>query len=303
MEKKTTTIGDTKSGKSTIGWKEVTIGGITGIVLGGATAYAAANVGHNDEVPEGNPDEPTDGNTTADDTTVEVLNLDDLSFDQAFAQAREQQGAGGSFEWHGQVYGTYYATEWNAMTPAQQQAFSQEVLPQHNIADTPSTPAEDPVQPAPATPTEDPVQPAPATPSDPDDNSEIEIIGFQQEANEDGSVANYGYMSVGGQNAVLVDIDGTDDTFDYMVVDLNNNQQIDEDEIIDISDQQLSVSDFQATAESVGAPVVVPENGPEYIEHPVEEYTTHYTDPNENYIANTNDLPDYMNDVDPVDLA
>lgn len=44
---------------------------------------------------------------------------DSQSFAQAFADARRQVGPGGIFEWHGNVYGTYYADEWNSMTQEQ----------------------------------------------------------------------------------------------------------------------------------------------------------------------------------------
>ncbi len=36
---------------------------------------------------------------------------DSMSFDEAFASARGELGAGGVFEWRGQLYGTFYATE------------------------------------------------------------------------------------------------------------------------------------------------------------------------------------------------
>lgn len=42
---------------------------------------------------------------------------DSMSFNQAFAAARHEVGAGGLFVWHGHTYGTYYANEWDAMTP------------------------------------------------------------------------------------------------------------------------------------------------------------------------------------------
>lgn len=41
---------------------------------------------------------------------------DSMSFNQAFAAARQELGAGGLFVWHGNTYGTYYANEWNSMT-------------------------------------------------------------------------------------------------------------------------------------------------------------------------------------------
>lgn len=36
---------------------------------------------------------------------------DEMSFNEAFAAARSEVGAGGAFEWRGNVYGTYYAEE------------------------------------------------------------------------------------------------------------------------------------------------------------------------------------------------
>lgn len=42
---------------------------------------------------------------------------DSMSFNEAFAAAREEVGAGGIFVWHGKPYGTYYKDEWEAMSP------------------------------------------------------------------------------------------------------------------------------------------------------------------------------------------
>lgn len=41
---------------------------------------------------------------------------DDKAFAEAFADARAQVGPGGVFEWHGQVYGTFYKDEWDQMS-------------------------------------------------------------------------------------------------------------------------------------------------------------------------------------------
>lgn len=48
---------------------------------------------------------------------------DDMSFNEAFSAARSEVGAGGVFEWRGQVYGTYYGDEWNAMTDEEKDDF------------------------------------------------------------------------------------------------------------------------------------------------------------------------------------
>ncbi len=40
---------------------------------------------------------------------------DDDTFDKAFAEARAEQGPGHAFEWHGNLYSTYFEEEWDAM--------------------------------------------------------------------------------------------------------------------------------------------------------------------------------------------
>lgn len=47
----------------------------------------------------------------------------DMSFQQAFAAARAEVGAGGAFEWRGRVYSTFYENEWNNMSPAARAEF------------------------------------------------------------------------------------------------------------------------------------------------------------------------------------
>ncbi len=49
---------------------------------------------------------------------------DDLSFANAFASARSEVGAGGVFVWHGKLYNTFYAEEWNGMSAAERADFN-----------------------------------------------------------------------------------------------------------------------------------------------------------------------------------
>lgn len=51
-----------------------------------------------------------------------------------------------------------------------------------------------------------------------------------------------GSASVNGQAVYFIDVDGQDNEFELMVTDANGNQQIDEGEVVDISDQHMSVS-------------------------------------------------------------
>lgn len=51
-----------------------------------------------------------------------------MTFAEAFQSARAQVGPGGVFEWHGGVYGTYTADEWNAMSAEDKAAFTQTAM-------------------------------------------------------------------------------------------------------------------------------------------------------------------------------
>lgn len=59
----------------------------------------------------------TSGHLQGHDMDVATGVDDSMSFSQAFAAARHEVGPGGLFVWHGNTYGTYYANEWNAMSP------------------------------------------------------------------------------------------------------------------------------------------------------------------------------------------
>lgn len=120
-------------------------GAIGGVLIGSVTAgfaahaYTSANAGQvvasGDEM--GATDEKVIGSelTDAPEPPADVITLevsaikyatgvdDDMSFNKAFAAARAEVGAGGAFEWRGQVYGTYYADEWDAMTADEKSAF------------------------------------------------------------------------------------------------------------------------------------------------------------------------------------
>ena len=120
-------------------------GAIGGVLIGSVTAgfaahaYTNANAGQvvasGDET--GATDEKVIGSelTDAPEPPADVITLeepaikyatgvdDDMSFNKAFAAARAEVGAGGAFEWRGQVYGTYYADEWDAMTADEKSAF------------------------------------------------------------------------------------------------------------------------------------------------------------------------------------
>lgn len=83
-----------------------------------AHVHAAANFDTAAQTTQAAPDPEEAIVATA--TGVRVAQVsDDMSFSQAFADARAQVGPGGVFEWHGRAYGTYYKDEWDQMTPAE----------------------------------------------------------------------------------------------------------------------------------------------------------------------------------------
>ena len=110
QEKAAPEAGDKHAGK----WKKVVIGGVSGILLGSASAYAAAAVSDMSEDGENADEEQVEG----DEEQVEVEDVslinDDMSFGEAFAAARAELGPGEVFQWRGNLYNTYTAEEWEA---------------------------------------------------------------------------------------------------------------------------------------------------------------------------------------------
>lgn len=84
--------------------KKVIVGGISGIVLGASSMATAGNAIIED---------------IAEDVQGSGGDYEDMSFGEAFAAAREDLGPGETFEWHGNVYSTYTAEEWNAAHPSE----------------------------------------------------------------------------------------------------------------------------------------------------------------------------------------
>lgn len=281
--------------KRGLNWKEVTIGGVSGILLGGAGTFAATasnllNEGEQVDMTDENPgnNEATQDPTTHSEAAVIELHgnvassvNDGMSFNEAFATARSEVGAGGCFVWHGNVYGTYYANEWNSMSAAQRDEFvnhttgvdtSHSHTSHHTYAHHSSTQTQE----------QTPEKPEEETGNE--DDLTVEVLGVEQVQHEDGTVSNIGAASINGQAVYFIDVDGQDDEFELMATDINANGRLEENEITDISDQHMSVSQFQNLAEASGNSA---EPG-----HEVEEY----------YASNEN-LPDYVNDADPASLA
>lgn len=138
LENRPNENGQKESKKEGAAWKQVTLGGVSGILMGAGLLYAGQAVAqniNNEEKPEEKPEDvvaPEQGETShtlENGLQVAAVN-DDLSFGEAFAQARAEVGSGGVFHWHGGIYNTYTAAEWNAMTVEQKHDFAQQVQPE-----------------------------------------------------------------------------------------------------------------------------------------------------------------------------
>ena len=275
------TATNTKGGS----WKQVVIGGVSGVLLGSASSFfmssasavddpdAPGNDGHNETNNDAQGGTPISADTTA---TVDGLSVatvsDDMSFGEAFAAAREQVGAGGVFEWHGGIYGTYYADEWNAMTPEEQAEFGNRVnygAGTSSTADvTPETSTHDATEPEVVEAvSEEPV---------PQQDVEVQILGVENVPLGDGSSVTMGYAEANGLDVVVVDVD-QDGMFDQMYVDVNGDGEVSDNEFTGIQGEGLSVADWAQQSEA-------------------------QPDPNDVYLAD-NQMPDYINDADMGDFV
>lgn len=129
--------------------------------------------------------EETDAPTASEHLTGHDMDVatsvdDSMSFSEAFAAARHEVGPGGLFVWHGHTYGTYYANEWNAMTPEEHDQYWSDVYhttshldpeePEEPVATTDPEEPVGPEEPIATTDPEEPVEPEePVGPTDPEE--------------------------------------------------------------------------------------------------------------------------------------
>lgn len=217
-----------------------------GILLGGiatvgtAMLTSAADVDQDENGTKGpdNQDVITEPQPDAPEWVDESVEIsqevnDDMSFSEAFRAAREEVGAGGAFEWRGNVYSTYTAEEWDGMSAEEKQEYNDHFNWARYQTDVEPEPTPEP-EPEPIS------EPIPEPEPSYDD---VEILGLDWDP-ETGVLV--GEVAIGDSDVYLIDLDpGQDDgMFDVAVVDINGDGEITEDEVIDISDQDLSVDEF-----------------------------------------------------------
>lgn len=256
-----------RSSKESI--KAAAIGAGTGLFIGGlSTFFMGMKAESDDNVQDGtesNNDEHAQTAWADDQVHIATSVNDDMSFSEAFAAARSEVGPGGAFEWHGKIYGTYYADEWNNMTAEERAEYGSHFNwnnIDHSTSDVAQSEEAHHSDTAQTTAGTDDVEivsvnhvddlHADATDGDAhaelatsetpiaEDSMNVEVLGVVHDSD---SGANIGAMTVDGHDMMVVDVDG-DMQFDYAAMDCNGNGVIDSDEIVDIQGQNLTVNDM-----------------------------------------------------------
>ena len=230
-------------------WKKVAVGAGSGIFLGSAATLlsASAPLGHaegENAEEEGSETHPewTDG-----EVSVASSVSDDMSFSEAFTAARTEVGSGGVFEWHGNIYSTFTEDEWNGMTAEQIDEYgshfswhsdnssTETASSTHSSTSSHSAHATDEVEVSEVTQASHTEEVAVV-----DVDPEVEVLGV---VHDEESGANIAGLAVDGQEVVLIDVNG-DETFDVMGADVNGDQQLTQNEMVDISGQNITVNDL-----------------------------------------------------------
>ena len=243
-------------------WKRAAAGAGAGLLIGGISSALIGKINADSTTPDEseddnqndsyNPKEDLSNPEWVDDQIQVAASVnDDMSFGEAFATARAETGPGGCFEWHGQLYGTYTAEEWNNMTAAERAEYcdhfswnhidrSSSDVAQHSSAlngtasdDNGSVSVADEPEIVSVDESGDHYD---LTQDDP----EVEILGV---VHDNTTGVNIGGMTVDGQDVVLIDVDG-DMAFDYATADVNGNGLVDPKEIVDIQNDGITVNDL-----------------------------------------------------------
>lgn len=248
--------------------KGKTIGAaVGGFVAGAAVGAAPSMMASDNNIEDPSEVKETENNQTPEPDQVILANNEGIrfahveadNFADAFAQAREQVGPGGAFEYNGKIYGTYYAEEWDNMSQQERTDYQNRV---NDIAPRPATSpqmahANEPV--IEATPEVELVSEEPV-------NNEVHVLGVEAVQTEDGSIMNVALLESGGDHALMVDVDN-DGTIDVILHDDNLDGQIQPEEVHDIAQAGIQVDDLlQAQAVQQGDYLAASDDGmPDYI--------------------------------------
>lgn len=273
IENRPTMNGQNESKNQSDTWKKVTLGGVSGFLMGAGLLYAGQAVA----ATKADASEETGDAATAEaqqagsatEATLPVAQMhNEMSFGEAFAAARAEVGPGGVFIWHGGIYNTYTEDEWNAMTPQQKNEFAHQVNPEVRAHEVPT-----PTDAHPDVAVHHVAEPA-AHPTANTDDVQVVDQPAAAESEQGGDVHIVGYANVQGHLAVGYDTDN-DGQADVAIIDVDDDQKISEaDVIMDNQGHAATVGELAATANDQAqmASMENPDVAP--------------------------DMPDYMNDAD-----
>ncbi len=276
IEKRPVLNANEENKKESGSWKHVTLGGVSGILMGAGLLYAGQAVAATKseeavvETSDAAPAEAQQATITAEHHLPVAQMHNDMTFGEAYEAARAEVGPGGVFIWHGGIYSTYTADEWNAMTPQQKNDFAHQVNPEVRAHEVPT--------PTDAHPDVAAQQAAEAEVHTVSDNtSDVQAVSpevaqsYQSLETEDVHIV--GYADANGHLAVGYDLNG------------DGNADV---AIIDMGEGGLSGDDVVVTPEGDVATVDQITNAAN-------------TDPNQMTAMDNPDvapdMPDYMNDA------
>lgn len=226
-------------------WKPVTIGGLTGILMGAGAIYGIQAMASDGEE-----------NPVSVESGLKVASVsEDMSFNKAFEVARAEIGPGGVFTWRGHIYNTYTAEEWNAMSNNDKQLFADQIKPEITAADIDTKQVAENAAVEEVQPSED-VQVAQNVEVSADteveqsndvearvnltswneiaqEENDVRVVGFKEVTVGPGRTINMQELDINGQRVAVIDVD-KDGVPDLAMTDLNHNQQMDEGEVIDL---------------------------------------------------------------------
>ena len=213
-----------------VAWKQVTLGGVSGILMGAGMLYAgqiaAKELGAEDPSEVQAPEAGETSHTLENGLQVAAVS-DDLSFGEAFAQARTEVGPGGVFHWHGGIYNTYSAEEWNAMTIEQKHDFAQQVQPEIHPNEL-STPTDANTHVVVVHHVYHHEQEVHHNSTVTDD---VQVASKQSVEDGDSDVHIVGYTTVKGHLTVGLDMDN-DGQADVAIIDVDDNQQLSDPDLV-----------------------------------------------------------------------
>jgi len=230
-------------------WKQVSISGVTGILMGAGAIKAMQLMAAGE----------SENNAEQAETAEAASQYDNMSFREAFDAARAELGAGGVFRWHGNIYNTYTADEWNAMNAEEQDEFAEQVGAEISAEDVDTAnlaEAETEIEAEVEVTTDNDSDVAIASEDTEDVNvvvdndtnadlaeaneqttesgdDDVRVLGYGDVTLDNGQTITVEELDVNGQRVAVIDVD-QDGEADYAISDLNNNQQMDEGEVIDL---------------------------------------------------------------------